>query len=48
MECASFNSDSSMVAIGDMSGVIKVFNILTKSEVWSTETGDLQVKAAPF
>ena len=43
MEYAGFSVDSSMVAVGDLSGVIKVFYLFTKKEVWTFETADLQV-----
>lgn len=31
------------VATGDMSGLIKVWRVDTKEEVWSFEVGDLEV-----
>ncbi|XP_061745140.1 angio-associated migratory cell protein [Nerophis ophidion] len=40
--CAVFSHDSSLVASGDMSGVIKVWKVETKEEVWSFEVGDLE------
>uniref|UniRef100_A0A7N8XP32 Angio-associated migratory cell protein n=1 Tax=Mastacembelus armatus TaxID=205130 RepID=A0A7N8XP32_9TELE len=40
--CAVFSHDSSMVASGDMSGMIKVWKIETKEEIWSFEVGDLE------
>ncbi|TDG96283.1 hypothetical protein EPR50_G00238630 [Perca flavescens] len=40
--CALFSHDSSMVATGDMSGVIKVWKVDTKEEIWSFEVGDLE------
>lgn len=40
--CAVFSHDSAMVATGDMSGVIKVWKVETKEEVWSFEVGDLE------
>lgn len=40
--CAVFNHDSSLVASGDMSGVIKVWKMETKEEIWSFEVGDLE------
>lgn len=42
--CALFSHDSSMVATGDMSGLIKVWKVETKEEVWSFEVGDLEVR----
>lgn len=43
--CAVFNHDSSLVASGDMSGLIKVWKIQSKEEIWSFEVGDLEVCA---
>ncbi|KAK5891293.1 hypothetical protein CgunFtcFv8_018564 [Champsocephalus gunnari] len=40
--CAVFSHDSSMVASGDMGGLIKVWNIETKEEIWSFEVADLE------
>ncbi|XP_034533443.1 angio-associated migratory cell protein [Notolabrus celidotus] len=40
--CAVFSHDSSMMASGDMSGMIKVWNIQSKEEIWSFEVGDLE------
>ncbi|XP_064419954.1 angio-associated migratory cell protein [Latimeria chalumnae] len=40
--CASFNHNSTMVATGDMSGLIKVWQVETKEEIWSFEVGDLE------
>ncbi|GCC17618.1 hypothetical protein chiPu_0022630, partial [Chiloscyllium punctatum] len=39
---ASFSHDSALVVTGDMSGVIKVWKVETKEEIWSFEVGDLQ------
>uniref|UniRef100_A0A3P9AKP5 Angio-associated migratory cell protein n=1 Tax=Esox lucius TaxID=8010 RepID=A0A3P9AKP5_ESOLU len=39
---AQFSHDSSLVATGDMSGLIKVWKVETKQEVWSFEVGDLE------
>ncbi|MGH0117772.1 UNVERIFIED_CONTAM: hypothetical protein FKN15_039068 [Acipenser sinensis] len=39
---ASFSHDSALVATGDMSGLIKVWKVETKEEVWSFEVGDLE------
>lgn len=40
--CALFSHDSSMVATGDMSGMIKVWKVEAKKEIWSFEVGDLE------
>uniref|UniRef100_A0A8C4FDR9 Angio-associated migratory cell protein n=1 Tax=Dicentrarchus labrax TaxID=13489 RepID=A0A8C4FDR9_DICLA len=40
--CAVFSHDSSMVATGDMSGMIKVWKVESKEEIWSFEVGDLE------
>uniref|UniRef100_A0A3B4GD84 Angio associated migratory cell protein n=1 Tax=Pundamilia nyererei TaxID=303518 RepID=A0A3B4GD84_9CICH len=42
--CAMFSHDSSLVASGDMSGLIKVWKVETKEEIWSFEVGDLEVR----
>lgn len=42
--CAVFSHDSSLVASGDMSGMIKVWKVETKEEIWSFEVGDLEVR----
>ena len=44
--CAVFSHDSSLVASGDMSGLIKVWKVETKEEIWSFEVGDLEVRAS--
>lgn len=41
--CATFSHDSKMVASGDMSGLIKVWKVETKKEIWSFGVGDLEV-----
>lgn len=41
--CAGFSHDSVFVATGDMSGLIKVWQVDAKEEVWSFEVGDLEV-----
>lgn len=41
--CATFSHDSKLVVTGDMSGLIKVWKIDTKEEIWSFEVGDLEV-----
>lgn len=40
--CAVFSHDSSLVATGDMSGMIKVWKVESKEEIWSFEVGDLE------
>ncbi|XP_033017045.1 angio-associated migratory cell protein [Lacerta agilis] len=40
--CASFSHDSTFVATGDMSGLIKVWRVDAKEEIWSFEAGDLE------
>ncbi|KAM4602273.1 angio-associated migratory cell protein [Polymixia lowei] len=40
--CAVFSHDSSLVATGDMSGMLKVWKVETKEEIWSFEVGDLE------
>ncbi|XP_062852856.1 angio-associated migratory cell protein [Trichomycterus rosablanca] len=40
--CALFSHDSKLVASGDMSGLIKVWKVDTKEEIWSFEVGDLE------
>ncbi|XP_028909392.1 angio-associated migratory cell protein [Ornithorhynchus anatinus] len=40
--CAGFSHDSTLVATGDMSGLLKVWRVETKEEVWSFEVGDLE------
>ena len=42
--CATFSHDSSLVATGDMSGMIKVWKVESQQEVWSFEVGDLEVR----
>lgn len=44
--CAGFSHDSVFVATGDMSGLIKVWRVDAKEEVWSFEVGDLEVSGA--
>ncbi|XP_061122888.1 angio-associated migratory cell protein [Syngnathus typhle] len=39
---AVFSHDSTLVASGDMSGLIKVWKVETKEEIWSFEVGDLE------
>lgn len=40
--CVGFNHDSSLVATGDMSGLIKVWNVPSMSTIWEFETSDLR------
>ncbi|KAJ6665596.1 hypothetical protein lerEdw1_003439 [Lerista edwardsae] len=40
--CAGFSHDSTFVATGDMSGLIKVWQVDTKEEIWSFEVADLE------
>lgn len=42
--CAGFSHDSTFVATGDMSGLIKVWQGDTKEEIWSFEVADLEVR----
>ena len=42
--CAMFSHDSSLVATADMSGLIKVWKVESKEEIWSFEVGDLEVR----
>lgn len=46
MTCVVFSHDSSLVATGDMSGMIKVWKVASKEEIWSFEVGDLEVREA--
>lgn len=39
---ASFSHDSTLVVTGDMSGLIKVWDVESKQQIWSFEVGDLQ------
>ncbi|TUE53336.1 Angio-associated migratory cell protein [Bagarius yarrelli] len=40
--CATFSHDSKLAATGDMSGLIKVWKVEAKQEIWSFEIGDLE------
>ena len=42
--CIGFSWDSKYVATGDMSGLLKVWQVDTKQEVWSFEVSDLEVR----
>ena len=46
--CAGFSHDSTLVATGDMSGLLKVWQVDTKEEVWSFEAGDLEVRSSEW
>lgn len=46
--CATFSHDSSLLATGDMGGLIKVWKVESKEEIWSFEVGDLEVKLCLF
>lgn len=48
MTCAGFSHDSTLVATGDMSGLLKVWQVDTKEEVWSFEAGDLEVRSSQW
>ena len=43
--CVCFSYDSALVASGDMSGIIEVWQVDSKEEVWSFEVSDLEVGA---
>ena len=44
MTCACFSHDSVYVAIGDMAGLVKVWKVDSKEEVWTFDIGaDLEV-----
>ncbi|XP_071148534.1 angio-associated migratory cell protein-like [Mytilus edulis] len=40
--CVGFSPDGSMVAMADLSGVIRVYDVETKKEVWSFECSDTE------
>lgn len=40
--CTGFSYDSKLVATGDMSGVIKVWNVENQEQIWSFECEDLE------
>lgn len=40
--CTAFSHDSKFVATGDMSGLILVWDVATKKQVWNFETTDLE------
>ena len=41
--CTAFSHDSKLVATGDMSGLIIVWDVATKKQIWNFETTDLEV-----
>ena len=41
--CTAFSHDSKLIATGDMSGLIIVWDVATKKQVWNFETTDLEV-----
>ena len=43
-----FSADGAMVAIGDMSGIIKVYYVYSKKEIWNFETDDLNVSGSDY
>jgi len=43
VNCVGFSCDSSMVATGDMNGLIKVWSVETGKEIWSEEATELEV-----
>ena len=43
MTCVCFSYDGELVATGDMSGVIKVWKLADKDEIWTYECSDLEV-----
>lgn len=40
--CTAFSHDSKLVATGDMSGLIIVWDVATKKQIWNFETTDLE------
>lgn len=40
--CVGFNFDGTLAATGDMSGIVKVWKVETKKEIWSFEGSDLE------
>ncbi|ELT96890.1 hypothetical protein CAPTEDRAFT_176282 [Capitella teleta] len=40
--CVGFSHDSTMAATGDMGGLIKVWSMASKEEIWSFEVSDLE------
>ena len=48
MTCVTFSHDSSLVATGDMSGLVKVWGVEKREEVWSFEVSDLEVWVISF
>ena len=46
--CTAFSHDSKFVATGDMSGLILVWDVATKKQVWNFETTDLEVQLKTY
>lgn len=46
--CTAFSHDSKLVATGDMSGLITVWDVATQKEVWNFETTDLEVRLQSY
>jgi len=46
--CTAFSHDSKLVATGDMSGLITVWDVATQKELWSFETTDLEVRLQTY
>ena len=43
--CTGFSHDGVYVATADLSGLIKVWKVETKAEVWSFECSDIEVSS---
>ena len=41
--CAGFSHDAALVATGDMGGMVQVWRVSSKQQIWSFEVGDLEV-----
>jgi WD40 repeat protein len=46
--CTAFSHDSKFVCTGDMSGMVKVWDVQSGQEVWNFECGDLEVSFILF
>jgi len=46
--CTAFSHDSKLVATGDMSGLITVWDVAAQKEVWNFETTDLEVRLQTY
>ena len=44
--CTGFSHDGVYVATADLSGLIKVWKVETKEEIWSFECSDIEVTVA--